>query len=827
MNGIATVLINGSTREFDKGYDYLIPEGLQSSVVPGVRVIVPFGGGNNLKEAYVLKLSDHSDFKGLKEIRRVVDDRPVLSEQMMALAAWMKHRYVCTYSDAIKCMLPAGIGVKSHRMVRLIVREEAGLNRQLSQASEPLKKDEQKLLDYLTQCGGECEYNELRRNSKVKSFQQCIKTLEEAGLLQVRDEYSTAVREKTVRVASLAMPPEEVLEDIENNRVNRIQQIRVLEMLLENEYISVADLARFANVSTSVLDTLRKYGYICYREIEVRRDPLKHRSIERTEPMVPTVQQQAALDYLKEKLDARKFSETLIHGVTGSGKTEIYLQLIQHAMDAGKQAIVLVPEISLTPQMVERFKGRFGNEVAVLHSRLSLGERYDQWRLIREGGIKVAVGARSAVFAPFDQLGIILIDEEHENSYKSEITPKYQAADIARKRCMDNGAALIYGSATPSVETFYRARSGEIGLLELTERANRMVMPAVHVVDMRSELESGNRSIFSGKLAEELRANIVSEQQTILFLNRRGYASFILCRSCGIALKCTQCNISLTYHAHDERLICHYCGFTTRMPKTCPRCSSTYIRQFGTGTQKVEEELCKQFPGCSAIRMDMDTTSCKNSHEEILKAFREENINVLVGTQMIAKGHDFPNVTLVGVLAADSLLNLDDYKASERTFQLITQVAGRAGRGELPGRVVIQTYNTEDFSIRAACEHDYAVFYRQEIKIREKLKYPPFTHIGVMILSGFHDRQVFSKAKEVRQWAADSLSGGEDTALVLGPMRAPLSRIKNRYRWRLVIKCGSLEKLIHMMEQVSDRFHQGKKKSEIDLSMDIDPSSML
>lgn len=749
MDKIAVVAINGSTREFDRKYDYNIPESLEGGVVPGVRVLVPFGGGNGLKEGYVFSICGTSEYSNLKDIKKVIDHQPVLSPKMLKLAEWMKERYFCTWSDAIKCMLPAGTGVKR------------------------------------------------------------------------------AVREKYVRVAYIAMPAEEILFEIESNRIKRIQHIRVLELLLENEYISVADLARFAGVSAGVLDTLRKQGYIDYREVEVIRDPVKHRSFEKTEPFKLTGQQSAALETINAKLNEGKFAEILVHGVTGSGKTEVYLQLIQRVIEKGSQAIVLVPEISLTPQMVERFKGRFGDEVAVLHSRLSLGEKYDQWRLIKDGKIKVAVGARSAVFAPFEKLGVIIIDEEHETSYKSETTPKYRAAEIAVQRCLEDDALVIYGSATPSVETYFRAEKKEILLVEMLERANKMIMPKVHVADMRKELDEGNRTTFSSRLSSEIKLNKEKGQQTILFLNKRGYASSVLCRSCGFTARCRNCNISLTYHSYDDRLICHYCGFTTKMPKTCPKCGSSYFRQFGTGTQKIEEDIKKYFPDNTVIRMDMDTTTGKTSHEDILRAFREEKIDILVGTQMIAKGHDFPNVTLVGVMAADSMLNMDDYKASERTFQLITQVAGRAGRGELPGRVVIQTYNTEDFSITAACNHDYASFYSQEIKIREKLFYPPYTNIGVLILSSTDDRLCYNKSAEIMDKLKRMLDNGSERELLLGPVRAPHAKIKNKYRWRLVIKCDSMEKLIDVLGSVSDGFRKGKGRSDVDLSMDINPVSML
>lgn len=812
MIKVASVAVSNSTRQYDKEYSYIIPDGMKELVVPGKRVIVPFGKTNSSREAYVLRILETTETEGLKSIKKVIDESPVLDEKQLKLAGFMKERYVCTYSDAIKCMLPSGIGIKSLKIISLI------------KDSKELKGNESRILDILKDQGGQCEYDWLKSNIEIKNFSTYIRKLKEKGIISVSEEYTSPVKEKTIRVAFLSISKEEASEIIEGNRLKRIQYIRVLEILIDSSYISVADLKRFAGVSSSVLDTLKKYGYIDFKDIEVARNPMKDRAVTATSPMVPTAQQSKALESLIAAVEKAEFNEVLLHGVTGSGKTEIYLQLIGRIIEMGKQAIVLVPEISLTPQMVDRFSSRFGKSVAVLHSRLSLGERYDQWRLIREGKIKVAVGARSAVFAPFSSLGVIIIDEEHENTYKSEVTPKYHAADIARERCKMDGALLLLGSATPSIETYYRAKKNEIGLICLTERANNALLPKVEIVDMRNELEEGNRSVFSRKLHNEIEKNISLGQQTMLFLNRRGYSSFVLCRSCGYAIKCPNCNITLTYHSFDDRLICHYCGFTVRMPKSCPRCKSTYIRQFGTGTQKVEEELKKQFQGCSVIRMDADTTTGKNSHYEILRDFKNNNINIMVGTQMIAKGHDFANVTLVGVLAADSILNMDDYRASEKTFQLITQVSGRAGRGEIPGRVVIQTYNTEDFSINAACDQNYISFYNQEIKIREKLGYPPFTNIATVIVSGADDKLTFAKAKAVKQELISCFTEGCD---LLGPSRPPLSKIRNRYRWRIVIKCRDMDKLLSELSRVIDWFNSTKKRSDVELSVDINPFSMV
>jgi len=828
MGRIAVVVINGTTRDFDREYHYLVPEEFRSSLEAGMRVIVPFGRGNRPKEGYVIGFADSSEFDGLKEIKKVIDRKPVLMPSQIDLAVWMKRRYFCTYSQAIRCMLPPGTDVRSLQVVELAGKGGSGDGDLPGEEYVKLPAGKKLLVDLLRSNDGCLEYDELKALYGSRSnFGRNIKELEDHGFIRITEQYSTAVRAKTIRAACLAMPPEEVSSDIETGVIKRIQQIRVLEMLLENEYIAVSDLARFAGVSPSVLDTLSKYGYISFVDLEVKRDPLKHRQVEPTKPLEPTREQKLVLENIKALIDGGGFHEVLLHGVTGSGKTEVYLQLIQHVIDKGKEAIVLVPEISLTPQMADRFRGRFGPLVAVMHSRLSPGERYDQWRLIRDGGVKVVVGARSAIFAPFDKLGLVIIDEEHETTYKSEITPKYSAAQVAARRCMYSGALLLYGSATPSICTYQRAMEGKIGLAVMKERANEMVLPSVTIVDMRKELELGNRTIFSSLLSAEIEKNIANGQQTMLFLNKRGYASFVLCRNCGITLKCRYCSIALTYHAAEDRLICHYCGYTIKMPSVCPGCGSSHIRQFGTGTQKVEEELQRHFPGASVIRMDMDTTTGKHSHEEILDRFRNENINILIGTQMIAKGHDFPNVTLVGILAADSMLGIDDFRASERTFQLLTQVAGRAGRGSVPGRVIIQTYNTEDYSITAASRHDYEAFFRQELQIRRRLRYPPFTHIAMAVISSVNDGLALSKARDAYNFLAARIDRDAGDEMLPGPVRAPIARMRNRYRWRVLVKCNSTGRLCAVLSRLADHFMKNRGSSDVDISIDIDPASMM
>lgn len=827
MAKIASVVLSNSTRQFDKEYHYIIPEKYLQKVEPGMRVIVPFGRTNALKEAFVFNVFDRDTVDGLKEIKKVTDKSPVLNKDMIALASWMKERYICTYYDAIKCMIPAGSKVKAYKIVYLNNNSEENL----TDIYEQIKTENEKMIiEYIVKNNNRCLMDELKKNINIRSFSKIIKDLAEKGVIDIKEEYDMGVKEKYIKAAYSLLSPESISDLIESNKIKRIQQIKVLEILMENECVPVQDIVKFAGVSPSVLDTLKKYGYIDYKEIEVKRDPFSDRSFKETEALEPTPEQDRVLRILKDQKDNKQFSEYLLYGVTGSGKTEVYLQLIQHAIEKGEQAIVLVPEISLTPQMIERFKGRFGNQVAVLHSRLSLGERYDQWRVIKEGKINVVIGARSAVFAPLDNIGLIIIDEEHEASYKSEITPKYNAAEVARYICKNRNAILLLGSATPSVETYYRAVSGEIGLLTMKERANMMMLPKVEIVDMREELNTGNRSIFSRLLNSEIKANISSKQQTILLLNRRGYSPFVLCRNCGYVVKCTNCSITMTYHAAGQRLTCHYCGYTIKVPKKCPKCQSKNIRHFGAGTQKLEEDVKKHFPEASVIRMDMDTTTYKNSHEDILRRFKEENINIMVGTQMVAKGHDFPNVTLVGVLAADGILNLGDYRASEKTFQLITQVAGRAGRGEIPGRVIVQAYNIDDYSIVAASNHDFLSFYSKEIIIRKQTKVPPFTNMASIILSGSSNNVVFENSKIVNAMLKEKFvkyERDEGKYEILGPSKPPIEKINNKFRWRIIIKSENLDNLIKVLSEVSDSYHKLKNKEMASLSIDINPVNML
>lgn len=601
-------------------------------------------------------------------------------------------------------------------------------------------------------------------------------------------------------------------------------QTRIFEIASQVENISVEDLAEFAGTTRSTINTMVKKGILQSVKLKIERNPLKNKEItELSKPKKLTVEQQDILDYTSHLIDENLNRTVLLRGITGSGKTEVYLRCVEHVLKKGKQAIVLVPEISLTPQMTKRFTERFGTKIAILHSRLSYGERYDAWQNIKEGKVNLAVGARSAVFAPFENLGLIVADEEHEGSYKSEMSPKYDAREVAKFRCSQNDAVLMLASATPSLESAYKSVTGEYDLVQIKNRYNKVELPEAEIVDMRFELAKGNKSFLSFALQDEIRKNLLKGEQTILFMNRRGFSTFVSCRKCGHAATCPECDIALTYHKFNESLSCHYCGYTVPNFKFCPKCGSTSIKRFGIGTQRVEEEIHNLFPEASVIRMDMDTTRGKSSHEEILKKFSEEKIDVLVGTQMITKGLDFPNVSLVGVLAADMMLYVDDYRATEKTFQLITQVCGRAGRGETRGKALIQTYSPNHWVIDCAKNQDFKAFYSKEIKVRKKILYPPFCDVVHLVVSGENEKKVKENINSILRDIKKEFEEKGIASTILGPTPSPVSKIENRYRWRLIIKCSINSDLRAVLREKA----KCDAKSDCKVSLDINPNNML
>lgn len=632
------------------------------------------------------------------------------------------------------------------------------------------------------------------------NISDCIKLMLPPGTLN--KNIDSRVKDKTLNFVYLKKDIEEIEEDIENKVIKSEKQKRVLNFLIQNEGIQTTELEIITDTTNAVLKALAKKEYIEIIEEKVERNPFLNKDIKPTKKLKLTEEQQNAFNKIDETINNNENKEFLLYGVTGSGKTEIYLQLIQKITQKNKTAIVLVPEISLTPQMVERFIARFGQEkIAVLHSKLSIGERYDQWNKIKNGECKIVIGARSAIFAPIQNLGLIIIDEEHDSSYKSETNPRYNAKELAGYMAKKNNIPLVLGSATPDISTYYKAENNKIEMLKLTKRANESNLPKVDVIDLREELANGNRSILSRKLYEEIEKNLKDKKQTILFLNRRGYSTFVMCRDCGYTVKCKNCNITMTYHIKTNKLKCHYCGHEEKNLTECPECHSKNIKYFGTGTQRLEEDINKIFPEATTIRMDIDTVTRKNSHEEILNKFKNDNIDILIGTQMVVKGHHFPNVTLVGVIAADSSLYIEDYRANERTFQILTQVAGRAGREKLPGRVIIQTYNPDNFAIECSKKQNYDEFYETEIELRKQLKYPPFCDIISIGLTDTDNNKIKNVSERLYNNISRTIKNEKMDFNIYKPLPCPIDKIKNKYRWRIILKGKLNNKIIDIINK--------------------------
>ena len=650
---------------------------------------------------------------------------------------------------------------------------------------------------------------------------ECIKLMLTPGTRTKENR----VKDKLINFVYLDKEREYIEQKINEKNIKGKKQIKVIKFIMKNEGLTIKEIEEFTECNRATITSLVNKGYLKLEEKKIYRNPLINKKESRNESLQLTEEQKIVFERVLEVINQNKYEEFLLYGVTGAGKTEVYLQLIEKVILSEKSAIVLVPEISLTPQMIDRFINRFGKDmIAVLHSKLSMGERHDEWIKIKENKAKIVIGARSAIFAPVKDLGIIIIDEEHDSSYKSESSPKYDAKEIARMICKNKNVPVLLGSATPDLNTFYKTTIGEITLLELRKRANNSNLPTVKIIDLKQELAIGNKSMLSNELYMDIEENIKNKRQTILFLNRRGYSTFIMCRDCGYTVKCKNCNISLTYHSFENKLKCHYCGYEERVVTICPNCNSNKIRYFGTGTQKLEQEINKQFPNARTIRMDVDTVTKKNSHEEILNKFKEENIDILIGTQMVVKGHHFPNVTLVGVIAADGSLNIDDYRANERTFQILTQVAGRAGRENLPGKVIIQTYNPDAFSIELAKEQNYDLFYNTEIELRKQLKYPPFCDIILINFISTNEQELKNLSLYMYKMLKQNLEKYDIN--IFQPMPSPIDKLQNKIRWRIIAKGKVTDDVNIILNKILKKTYELNLKNT-KVSIDINPNSMM
>lgn len=807
----AEVYINTPLLNLDKPFSYRIPKKLLGDAVVGARVRVPFGYTNRLSEGIITNITDELDIEDVKEIKSVIDPMPVLTKNDIELVFRIRNDYCCSFYTGAKLLLPVGSNQKKEEWVNLTDKYS------YEELLQKVKKSafQERIIMLLSNASGSMEMTAIKIEIG-KTARTHVNALVKKGLVTIEYKSIRKIGDKRVKVASYVYE-EDALSYAESIRKRSPMQAKIVEFLSDGEKYAISDITTVCECSHSSIDALSLKGVIAYDYVEILRNPIGEKA-ERSVPFEPTDEQKNAI----EKVKNGQGETFLIHGVTGSGKTEVYLQIVEDVIKKGKQAIVLVPEISLTPQITDRFYKRFGQVVAVMHSALSLGERYDEYKRIKKGDAKVVVGARSAVFAPVNNPGIIIVDEEHEYSYKSETTPKYHAVDIAIFRAKQFGCNVVLASATPSAESYYKAVNGEYTLIELTKRYNSNPLPEVEIVDMRKELEEGNRMVLSRSLASGMYENLKDNRQTILFLNRRGFSTFVSCRDCGFVYMCPSCSISLTYHASNDTLNCHMCGHRQNRDKVCPSCGSKKIRDFGTGTQKVESQIREIFPTAKIVRMDADTTGGKNGHEKVLKQFEDENANILLGTQMVSKGLDFPRVTLVGALAADSSLFSDDFRAQERTFALITQVSGRAGRGDIPGRAIIQTYSPENRVLKLAAAQDYKTFYEEEIEYRRVFGYPPFMNIVNIVISG-EDRDKCHKCANVCLGELKAAAFIRNCGIVLfGPDDAPIKKLNGRWRKRIWFKCDDVKPLSDIFRKMLS----AKRSAGIQISVDINPYSM-
>ncbi len=796
---IARVIVDVPASMVNQTFDYFIPERFQEMVRPGMRVIIPFGPRKIT--GFVIERIEESEFEHLKSLIDVLDVTPVLTEELLRLGKWLADETLSLYIMTYQAMLPQVLKAKYKKIVMKTK------DKQISPLLETYFANKESL-----------DFDEVIELIGYRTLQTYV----EKGDVQIQYQVKS---QETKRYQTMITPAsiETLQAALEALPKNATKQKEMIQFFIDqHQPIDQAVLYRTLQVNRSQIKRLIEKKLVTEKKQEMYRNPYD-KDFPKTENLTLTEEQQTAITPIFEAMDAETARTFLLHGVTGSGKTEIYLQAIEQVIAKGEEAIVLVPEIALTPQMVHRFKGRFGSNVAVLHSALSVGEKYDEWRKVQRKEVQVVVGARSAVFAPFENLGIIIIDEEHETTYKQEESPRYHARDVAIQRSKYNQCPVVLGSATPTLESFARAKKDVYHLLTLSKRTNEQAMPQVEIIDMREELHAGNRTMFSRLLIDKVKASIDKQEQIVLLLNRRGYSTFALCRDCGHVEECPNCDISLTYHKGVNQLKCHYCSHEQPMPTVCPACDSNLIRFFGTGTERVEEELTKVIPEARIIRMDVDTTRRKGAHERLLRKFQQQEADILLGTQMIAKGLDFENVTLVGVLAADSMLHLPDFRSSERTFQLITQVSGRAGRHELTGEVIVQTYTPEHYSIELASQYDFPTFYEHEMKIRRSFLYPPYVFLLLMTVSHENEQKVFEVVQQIRQMLESKL---QPNSYILGPTPSPIARIKNRYRYQVMVKYRAEPGLQLMIQEILDKLIK-ERKQDVQIIVDMNPYQLM
>ena len=810
---IAKIAVAAANFSIDKPYSYHIPEGM--CLEPGQRVMLPFGRGNTRTEGVVLSVEAGSSDK-LKSVERCLDEEPVLSKTQLRLAAFLRERYFCTFYDAIRAMLPAGLWFKT--------KESFSLTDDTSWKGKDLRKpDAVRVLRLMEELGGRAEEQQLRDLIPEEgALEEAIQYLLKKKWISGQKDFLRKTGDKTERIATLASSPEEALEYASHRPKSAAMQRSVLELLCSLGSVSVKELCYFTGAKMATINRLEALGYL---EL-TQRPVLRCREIKPARldgPLVLNPRQEACFAGLARQMEEENPGVALLYGITGSGKTSVYIKLIQKCLDSGKTAMLLVPEIALTPQLLGLLAAYFGDRVGILHSSLSAGERYDQWKRVRSGEAKVVVGTRSAIFAPCADPGLIILDEEQEHSYKSENNPRYSAKEVAIWRGARENALVLLGSATPSVESMYRAKQGDYRLYTLPERYNGRPLPTVRIVDMREELKFGNDLSISDELRMGIADNRDAGKQTVLLLNRRGASRALICVDCRKTPECPRCAVRLTYHSANGRLMCHYCGHSQPAPDRCPHCGGP-LKTMGTGTQKVQQELLELFPDMETQRMDADTVNAVNTHEAILDRFKNEKIPVLIGTQMVAKGLNLPDVTLVGVLDADLSLYTGGYRAGETTFNMLTQVVGRAGRGESSGRAMIQTMVPEHQIIRLAAEQNYDGFYELEVNLRRVQNAPPFGDVAEVTFLGQDEAAVLRGAAKYRDSLISCLKQGEyreEQCTVLGPAPCPVPKINYNFRYRLTLRCRMTRPLRFLLAHLLREFSKDKANRGVSAFVDV------
>lgn len=798
MRQIAKVIVDVPAMQTNKPFDYVIPLSLEKKLEKGMRVEVPFGARNI--QGFIVGVVDSSSYEGeLKEIICPLDLEPVLNEELLQLGSKISEEVFSFLIHCYQTMLPT--------MLKASYQKEFILTDEIDEDS----------------------WNNIFEGSDRLSWEKAVAKevlpllldWKKQGIVDINYIVKNKAKVKKIKVYQSNLSFQQIEEELEDLPKNATKQKALLVALLQlgdQSYSSKQFMEQY-DLSTQTLQTGVKKGWLLQNNKEVYRDPLENKVFPKTAAKNLNRDQLYAFKEVNRSIEKKEHKVYLLKGITGSGKTEVYMQLIGEVLQKGKTALMLVPEIALTPQMVNQFKGRFGEEVAVLHSRLSAGEKYDEWRKIKKGEANVVVGARSSIFAPVKNIGMIIVDEEHETTYKQEDNPRYHAKKVAIQRGEYHHCPVILGSATPSLESRARAHKKLYTLLELTERANQEELPEVEIVDMREEFQQSNHSNFSRVLQTKIADRLEKKEQIVLLLNRRGYSSFIMCRDCGFVLECPNCDISLTFHMDTKGMKCHYCGHEERVPEVCPKCNGRHFRYYGTGTQKIETELQTLFPKSKIIRMDVDTTRKKGSHERLLSTFGNGEADILLGTQMIAKGLDFPGITLVGVINADTSLSLPDFRSSEKTFQLLTQVSGRAGRSHLKGEVIVQTFNPEHYAIRYAQNHNYDGFYRQEMALRHRSGYPPYFFTAQITVNDKDEKKAQQKIYEINAKMRNQL--GKET-IILGPSKSSIAKMNNRYYFQLLIKYKNSPHLHEVLNQILNDSQKDNARG-LYISIDIDP----